>query len=157
MAEIKHGTISVQLPDHLTPPAQAGKLSAKEVKQLPKPRRGVGQLCIKAADAIERVGDAFTPPTGVTPQSLREAGGRADDIDQILVDLKVILARLQQANLLFDAEAWRQVRQVNDQIRAQAKHDPALTVAFQQVLAGFARSSRVKKAPPTPVEEPPPA
>jgi len=155
MAEITQGTISITLPDLLAPPAQAGKMSAKEVKKIPKAPRGVGQLCLQAADAVDRAGGAFAPPPGVTAQSLRDAAARADGIDQYIIDLEVIQKTLVQANLIFDADAWKQVRQVNDQIKAQVKHNPALSVIFQQVLEAFARSA--SSAPAEEVEEAPPA
>lgn len=137
MAQITQGTISITLPDLLAPPPQAGKLSPKEMIRVPKARRGVGQLCMQAADAIERAGSAFAAPPGISAQSLRDAAARADGIDAYIVDLEVILKTLKQANLLFHADAWKQVRQVNDQIKSQLKHNPALAVIFQQVLQAF--------------------
>lgn len=145
MTTIKHGTISVEIPDELAPPEKAGKLGPEEVARIPKPPRGLGLICFQAADSFEKAGDKFAPPPGVTPASLRAAGKRADEIDQVLLDLDVLRQILQQANLLFDADAWEQIRKMNDQVKAQAKHDPALATMFQQLLDYFARGPRGSK------------
>jgi regulator of RNase E activity RraB len=138
MATITQGTITVQVPDLLQPPPEAGKLSPNDIKRIPRARRGVGQLCTQAAEALERAGVAFAPPPGITAQSLRDASTRADGIGAYIIDIEVIRKTLKQANLLFHADAWKQVRQVNDQIKSQVKHNPALAVVFQQVLQTFA-------------------
>jgi hypothetical protein len=145
MAEITHGTITIQVPDELAPPEQAGKLSPEQVARIPRAPRGIGLMCMQAADAAEKAGNKFALPPGVTPDSLRAAGQRADLIDQLLLDIDVVKQILQQANLLFDAEAWEQIRKVNDQVKAQAKHDPALAVMFQQLLESLAKGPRAPK------------
>jgi hypothetical protein len=154
MAEINHGTITLTIPDELAPPAQAGKMTAKDIKKIPKAPKGVGQLCHQAADAMGRAGAAFAPPPGVTVDSLRQVGTRADGIDQYIIDSEVVQEILRQSNLLFDADAWKQLRQVNDQIKAQMKHNPALAVIFQQVLEAFARSASTVPAEPVEAPEP---
>jgi len=70
----------------------------------------------------------------VTPASLRTLGKRAEEIDQVILDLEVVMNKLKQANLLFDAEAWEQIRKLNDQVKAQGKHDPEVMVMFKPVL-----------------------
>jgi hypothetical protein len=70
------------------------------------------------------------------------AGGRAEGIDQVLTDLEVVMSKLRQANLLFDAAAWEQIRKMNDQVKAQGKHDPELLVMFKPLLEFFARGPR---------------
>jgi hypothetical protein len=45
-------------------------------------------------------------------------------------------------NLLFDADAWEQIRKMNDQVKAQGKHDPELMVMFKPLLDFFARGPR---------------
>jgi hypothetical protein len=146
MAKIKHGTIVLSIPDELTPPDKAGKMKPEEVSRIPKAPHGLGLACARAADAITKAGDAFTLPTGITIEGLIAAGKRAEDIDQVIQDVEVILATLKQANLLFDAEAYTQLRKVNDQVKAQAKHAPALTRIFKQVVDFFARARANKPA-----------
>lgn len=103
-----------------------------------------------AADAMEKAGAQFSPPPGVTPASLRDSGNRADSIDQVILDLEVVANKLKQANLIFDADAWEQVRKMNDQVKAQGKHDPELLVMFKPLLDFFARGPRPPAPPVAP-------
>ena len=77
-------------------------------------------VCDAPADALEKSGTKFAAPAGVTPASLRALGKRAEEIDQVILDLDVVLGKLKQANLLFDAEAWEQIRKTNDQVKVQS-------------------------------------
>jgi hypothetical protein len=139
MAEIKHGNVTVNIPDHLALPAEAGSLTAEEVRRIPKPRKGLGLACEHSAQAMEAAGDQFQPPPGITPQGLREAGQRADEIDTVIAELEVVLVRLKQANLLFDQEALRQLAQTNDQVNVQGKHNPELARIFSALKVYFER------------------
>jgi len=97
---------------------------------------------VSRPDALEKSGAKFTPPPGVSAASLRATGKRAEGIDQMILDVEVIMNKLKQANLLFDADAWEQIRKTNDQIKAQGKHDPELLVMFKPLLDYFARGPR---------------
>lgn len=138
MAVITHGTVAITIPDNHPLPAQAGKLTKQQIQDMPPPPRITGKVCIQAADAIGRAGVAFSAPPGVTAQSLREAGEAVDNIDTHILDIEVIRRKLLQANRIIGTEAWKQVRQVNDAIKAQMKHDPGLALIFQRVLDAFA-------------------
>ncbi len=151
-ATITHGTITVMLDDYLAPPEDAGKLTTEQIMRMPKARRGIGLACQSAADAIDKVGKAFSTPSGITPASLREAGTRAEDIDRAINDVEVILSMLKQANLIFDAEAHRELGRVNDQVKAQAKDNPELLSVFRSVTDYFSRTAPTAKAPPTVVK-----
>ncbi len=140
MLEIQHGTVSVSIPDEFAMPAQAGNLSQEDVRHIAKAPRGIGLACDSAADVLEKSGAKFVSPAGVTPASLRALGKRAEGIDQVIVDLEVVLNKLKQANLLFDSDAWEQIRKLNDQVKAQGKHDPEVMVMFKPVLDFFARA-----------------
>ena len=142
MATIKHGTVAVSIPDHLVPPPNAGKLSAEEVKRLPKAPRGIGLVGTHTADAILKAGDKLTLPKDVTAASLLAACERADGIDQIVIDLEVVLHILKQGNLLFDADAWEQLRKVNGQVKEQMKYDAELTPIFRVLLDFMSRGPR---------------
>jgi ABC-type transporter Mla subunit MlaD len=145
------GAVAVTVPESLVPPEEAGSLSPLALSRIARAPRAVGVLCESAADGLERAGKAFQPPPGVTAALLREAGQRADGIDVIIQDLEVVLNRFKQANLLFDSEAYRLVRQVNDQVRAQAKHSPELARMFAPLLQAFATlRSRKDEEEPTP-------
>jgi hypothetical protein len=149
MGKIKHGHISVTIPDELDPPDKAGKMTPEEVSRIPKAPRGLGLACEKAADAIKKAGKKFAPPPGVTPEGIVTAGNRAEDIDLVINDMEVVLQTAKQANLLFDADAYEQLRKVNDQVKVQGKHDPELLMIFKDVIDYFARGPRGPKAPPT--------
>lgn len=144
---VKFGSVAVTTSDTLKLPNEAGNLSTEAITRIPKAPRSVGHLCVAAADAIEKAGKTFTSPAGVTPDSLRQAAQRADGIDLIIHDLEVLLHRYKQANLLFDAEAFEQARKVNDQVKAQAKHDPEIAKAFSLVTQGFANVRGTHKTP----------
>ncbi len=143
--ELKYGTVSVSFSDFLRPPPEAGKLSPNEVARIPRTPRGIGLVCFQAADIINKAGAKFAAPRDVTPQSLQDAGRRAEEIDTVILDLEVVLGILKHANLLFDAEAWEQIRKVNDQVKVQAKHDPEIASMFKPVLDFFARGPRRPK------------
>lgn len=150
MADVQHGTVTVKIADEFAPPPEAGNLGPEEVRRIAKAPRGIGLICDAAADAVEKAGTRFSPPSGVTPASLRTAGKRAEGIDQVILDLEVVLNRLKQANLLFDAEAWEEIRKMNDQVKAQGKHDPEILVMFKPVLDFFVRGPRTSSPVPSP-------
>jgi hypothetical protein len=150
MAEIQHGTVKVTFADDLAPPPGAGNLSPDEVRGIAKPPRGIGLVCESTADALEKAGTGFTSPGGVTPASLRLVGKRAEEIDQVILDLEVVLSTLKQANLLFDAQAWEQIRKMNDQVKAQGKHDPQFLTMFKPLIDFFARGGKVQAPAPSP-------
>lgn len=148
MAEVRHGTVVVTIDDSLEPPERAGNLSPTEVRRLPKARRGIGLVGMHTADAMGKAGARFLAPPGVSPEALVAACQRADGIDQVIVDMEVILQRLKQANLLFDAEAWEMLRKVNDQVKAQSKHEPELAAMFT-VLRDFMKLGPRPSSDPT--------
>lgn len=153
MVDIRHGTVTVSIADELAPPPEAGSLGPDAVRRIPKAPRGMGLICETAADALEKAGAKFTPPAGVTAALLRAMGGRAEGMDQVLLDLDVVLNKLKQANLLVDAEAWEQIRKVNDQVKAQGKHAPEVLVMFKPVLDFFARGARSSAPAPSPAPQ----
>jgi hypothetical protein len=145
MAEVKHGTVSVNIPDSLKPPERAGTMSPDEVKRLPKAPRGIGLVGAHTADAITKAGDKLTLPKEVTAAALQAACERADGIDQVIVDLEVVLVMLKQANLLFDAEAWELLRKVNGQVKEQMKYAPELGPIFKVLLDFMSRGPRASQ------------
>ena len=149
---VKFGAVTVSVPERLMPPEAAGSLSAADLARIPKAPRSVGALCESAADGIERAGKSFQPPPGITADALRKAGESADGIDLIIHDLEVVLNRFKQGNLLVDAEAYKLVRQVNDQVKVQSKHSPELAKIFASLLQSFStlRGRRNEPEPPPP-------
>ena len=130
-----------------------GNLGPDEVRRIAKPPRGIGLICDATADGVEKSGAKFAPPAGVTATTLRALGKRAEGIDQVILDLEVVLNKLKQANLLFDAEAWEQIRKTNDQVKAQGNHDPEVLVMFKPLLGFFARGPRPSAPVPSPAPQ----
>jgi hypothetical protein len=149
MSKLEHGTVSITFPDTLALDESSGKLSQDEVLRIPKAPRGIGLICDTTADALEKAGAKFTAPAGVTPESLRAAGARAEGIDQVILDLEVVMNTLKQGNLLMDAAAWEQVRKMNDQVKSQGKHDAELLVIFKPLLDFFVKGPRPTGPTPT--------
>lgn len=134
MAEVKHGTVQVTAPDRLVPPEKAGKMSAREVRRRLKEPHGLGLAASSAAYAMERAGANLAAPQELTPNRLREAGDRSEEMAQVLKDLEVVVKQFRQASLLCDAEAYQKLRQLNDLVKAQARYRPQLRVIFQSLL-----------------------
>jgi hypothetical protein len=147
MPTITHGTVSVTISDALAPPDQAGKLTADEVRRIPKPPRGIGLTGEHTADAIGKAGAKLTLPADITADKLSAACKKAENIDQVITDLEVVLTILKQANLLFDAEAWEMLRRVNDQVKAQAKYAPELEGIFRTLIDFMSRKRSSGQAP----------
>jgi len=144
MAEFKHGSITLVVEDALTPSPEAGQMDPAAVKRIPKVPHGMGKTCEDAADSIEKAGDKFAPPKDVTAASLREAGDKAERIDQVVHDIEVMLVMFKQASLIFKATAYEQVRKVNDLVRAQGKHNEELLTIFEPLTSFFSRLRRRK-------------
>ena len=82
----------------------------------------------------------------MTPASLRTKGQCAEEIDNVIHDVEVIFEPLKKANLLFDADAWAELCEVNDQMKAQTKQDPALLAIFRPLIDYLARGPKAPKA-----------
>ncbi|MBK9266731.1 MAG: hypothetical protein IPM54_43965 [Polyangiaceae bacterium] len=147
MATVSYGTVSLTIADALTPPAKAGNLSADEVRRLPKAPRGIGLAGAHTADAIGKAGTKLTLPADITAEILLAVCQKAEDIDQVIIDLEVVLTILKQANLLFDAEAWEMLRRVNDQVKAQAKYAPELEIIFRTLFDFMSRKRSSSQGP----------
>ena len=146
MFEVKHGSVTVLIPDELALPEKAGNMSPDEVSRIPKPPHGIGLACAQAADAITKSEGAFTLPSGVTAQKLIAAGEKAEAIDDTILDMEIVLAKLKQGNLIVDADAWEMLRKVNDQVKAQGKYHPELLSKFGAVTEYFDKGPRKPKA-----------
>jgi len=139
MSELKQGTVTVSIPDHIDIPERAGELTAKDMQRLAKARRGVGLTCDATASAMTKDPKRLAVPD-VDPENLRLAGKVAEDIDSVITDLEVILARLKQANMLVDAEAHLQLRKCLAHVRSREKFDPQLADLVPALEAYFANS-----------------
>jgi len=147
MATINHGPASLTIADALALSDKAGTMTPEEVLRLAKAPAGIGLAAELTATALTDAGDVFTAPKGVTPESLRAAGVRADGFDSLLVALDVLKKRVQQENLLADAECWHQLREINDMLKGQVKHHPELAAMFAPLTAFMQRGPRGGDAP----------
>lgn len=144
MPTISHGSVQVEVPESIEIPPEAGNLSAEQVRALPKARRGIGLACDQAANALTNVSNFAAGR--VTPESLRKKGRMAEEIDDVIASVEVMLDRLKQANLLLDASAWEELRQLNDLVKAQAKFRPEIASAFAP-LTQFMSRRRASSGP----------
>jgi len=158
MANLTHGKVTIAIPKELELPAEAGKLSAAEIQRLPKAPKGLGTACEQAAAALEKVGKQLTVPPALTAKALREAGQRAEGMDDLIHDIDVLRATIQQANLIRDEQAWSLLRQLKDQVAAQGKVDKSLLPLFQPLLDYVAKPSikaaATRRAKPKPTPAP---
>jgi hypothetical protein len=122
----------------------AGKLTDDEKKRLPRARRGVGLACEQTAAALEKSEGELVVPE-VEPEALRRKGKLAEDIDQVIEDMKVALEMVCQGNLLADADAFTDLRKVNKQVKAQVDFKPGLADRFAAVIAYFSRKKASKE------------
>jgi hypothetical protein len=152
MAELKHGTITVMIPDHIPLPENAGSLTSVELARLEKPRRGLGLACQKTAEAIRKHPGKLAA-CGVDPDLLDAKGAAAEDIDSVINDLEVVLAKLKQGNALLDVDANKELRKVLAFIRAQEKFDPSIPSLVPVLIDYFSntRPTQTRSSPdPTP-------
>lgn len=139
MAEIIEGNVQVTISDNIEIPEKAGTLSASEIRSYAKPRRGIGLASFQVASDMEK--SNFEVP-GVTPESLRKYGQMAEDIDQVIADAEVILAKLKQANTIIDDKAYELLRRVNDQVKSSAKFDSSVKERFASIFDYFKGSKK---------------
>ena len=140
--------ITISLPDHVEITAMAGKLSAQEIRRMPKARKSdVGIFCKRLADIID-TGTELIVPEGLAAE-MRAAGAKAEDIKPHILKLKYILKVLQQQSLLYDFKADDLVRQLNDLYNAQSKRNSKLRYDFIPLLYYFNKG----KPPDEPVPD----
>lgn len=144
---LKIGSITMTIDAGLDLPAEAGKLTAAEIKRLPKARIGVGEACDRTAKAIEDAGDSFMAPKAIDPATLRMRATRATGMDTLVRDAEHVVFVLKQANLLVDSEAHLALCRVNDQLKTQSKDTPSLKTRFKDASQYFKNAA--KKAPAT--------
>lgn len=142
MAEIIEGTVKVTIPDGIEISERAGTMSAAEVRSFPKPRRGLGLASAQVATDMEK---SDLKVTGVTPESLRKYGQMAEDIDDVIADVEVVLAKLKQANTLIDSKAYELLRRVNDQVKTDAKYDNSVRERFASIYEYFSVSKKTSE------------
>jgi len=137
MAEFKQGSVAVVYGDNLKIPAEAGMLSPKQVRELPKARRGIGLACTMTADAMRKHSDKLTVDA-VEADGLAAAGAMAEDVDAIIAELEAAVTYFKQANNILDGEAHTALRRVLAHVRAKEKFDARIVDLVPHLIAYFA-------------------
>jgi hypothetical protein len=140
VAELRFGSVVVTIPDGVSLPEEAGKLGTDEVRRLAKARNGVKNACDETARAIEATQGSFVPPSDVTPESLRAAGQNAAALNGALASLETAITALKQAHLMFENHAHKSLGKVNDNFKAQSKHNLSIEPEFAELVNYFKRS-----------------
>ena len=91
--------------------------------------------------AAEMEKSGFEVP-GVSFADLRAQGAMADDIDVVIRDVEIILARLKQANTIIDGKAYEYLRRTNDRMKSEAKFDASIRERFAPLLSYFSSGRR---------------
>ncbi|HUT77106.1 MAG TPA: hypothetical protein VM285_05435, partial [Polyangia bacterium] len=125
MAEMKHGTVSLTIADHIQLPPEAGDLTAKDLARIEKARRGVGVTAQLTAEAARKHPQIL--PDDVTPDELEAQGRQADDIDLAISDVEALLGRLKQANVMIDGKANEMLRKVLAHVRSKEKFGASIS------------------------------
>ena len=157
MAELKHGTVTVHFPQELPLIDEAGKLDPKDISRIPRPPVGLAQACYHAADSMEKMLGQFSPPKGVTPDSLRTAAQQVEKIEQVLQDLDVIVGKLRQASLMYKSGGYDQMCKLNDVVKINGKHDRNFYKAFGKLREFFKKLGRIALpgvSPVVPIDPP---
>jgi hypothetical protein len=143
MAEMNHGTVTIQFADHIQIPPEAGTLSPSDIARIEKARRGVGATAMLTAEAIRK--QPQLAPGGVTADELEAIGRQADDIDLVISDVEALLFKMKQANVMIDGKANEMLRRVLANVRALEKFDSGVVNSVTH-LTGYFQNSRSPKA-----------
>ena len=119
--------------------AEAGGQDADAIRRIEKTRSGLGVTCQVTDAGMATKGEELQGPgvAAAEPADLRLQGDLAD---QVIEDLRTIMQRPQQGNLLIDAKSQEMLRRVNAQVYAQGKFDANLFGRFVTVGAYFGRN-----------------
>jgi hypothetical protein len=138
MVEIRNRSVVVSVPDDVDIPAEAGKMSSKEVLRLGKGRRGIAEACTQAAEAMRANPERFCP-IGVTPESLETAGRSAAKAEGVRVDVQTVYTQVSQVEMILNGRAHDELRKVLAFIRSQQKFDPRIADLAPCVVEYFSR------------------
>jgi hypothetical protein len=158
MAEFKHGSVTIQLPDGYELREKAGKLTVQEVSRLTRVPKGIGRLCELTADSVEKAWGKISLPAHITPDSMRAAGKKAEMLDTAIYETEVALDKMRQSWMQDKAEAFEMVCQVNDIVRGYGKRNRDVWSLFGLALDFLdkIRGRRRARIAPEPLEPTPP-
>ncbi len=138
MSEFTQGSVTVHMPDELTLPEKAGRLSVTEVRRLPKARKNVIFVCEAVAAAMRKNPDRLCPH-GVTADDLETSGRMVELMNSLVTDLETTMRVISQSDLLLGAEAHEMLRKVLAFVRSQETFDPRLTDLVPDLIDYFSR------------------
>jgi hypothetical protein len=137
MNEIRHGSITINLPDDVELSEKAEQLEQVAVSRILRAPAGLSQACYQAADSLEKAREQFTAMKGISPEILRDEGQRIEKLERVIQDLEVILYRAKRTSLLQKAGTYTKLRRLNDLAKAYAKHDPLFFRVFKPLFDFF--------------------
>ena len=136
MSTLTQGTVTIQVPEGIQIPSDAGTLSTKDMQRLVKARSGVGFACQMTAQAMRQNPGRLNVPE-VNPDELERMGNMAEGMDLILNDLDMLREVCRQANLIIDSDTHNMLRRVLAFVRAQQKFDNTLPTLVPQLEVYF--------------------
>ncbi len=140
MSSFTQGCITIDLPETLTLPEKAGKLTVAEVRRLPKPRSSLPLVCDAVAESMRKNPDRLCPH-GVTADGLQAAGSFAELINGIVTDLSTTMSVISQSDVILSAEAHVGLRKVLAFVRGQEKFDPRIANLVPELIDYFSHRS----------------
>lgn len=145
MSTIKLGSVTVQLPEEIVVPTEAGHLSPAEVRRLPRARHGIG-LAAEMTAAVLTKHPELIPSPGITPEELAAKGRAAENMDVVISEMEATLVTLKQTNLIVDADAHNALRRALASVRAAEKFDPMVSNLFPHLIRYFANEMHPQPA-----------
>lgn len=139
MSTLNEGTVTIQLPEYIQIPADAGTLSTKDMQRMVKARTGIGLACEMTAQAMRQNPTRLNVPE-VNPDELERMGKMAEGMDLILNDLDVLREICRQANLIIDSDTHNMLRRVLAFVRSQEKFDRTLSTLVPQLEVYFGKA-----------------
>jgi hypothetical protein len=147
MTEIKQGTATIAVPDSVPIPPEAGTLSPDELRRLPKPKKGLWQVCEATAEALNK-DPARLSPHGVTADKLVSISRAAESMEACVIDMKAMEVRATQASLILSGQAYDELRKVLTFVRGQQKFDNRIADLVPQLIEYFSHQKNGRPSQP---------
>jgi hypothetical protein len=137
MKEIRYGAITITISNDFELLEHASRLDRVAVSRIVRAPAGLSKACCQAADSLERVQGQFIEIQGISPEILRAEGQRIEKLEEVIRDLEVVLSRARRTNLVQKAGTYAKLCQLNEVIKAYAKHNPLYERLFKHFLDFF--------------------
>ena len=140
MSDFTQGRITIDVPENLTLPEEAGHMTSAEVRRLPKARKNVSLVCDTVAESMRKNPDRICP-YGITADQVEASGRVVDLINSLGTDLAETMGVIAQSDVILSAEAHDNLRKVLAFVRGQEKFDPRLGHLVPELIEYFSRRS----------------